>query len=221
MKCLQNTWSIISTQRLGTNIIIASICSATSLTSCFQDSCPRGLCPKEQQREAFGDSQPLIDLLKKGQPNFHSDKWNSPLWKISKPCQNLQKVSQLKSLSKHMLRYQNENTSSLGKSILEVIILIDSEDIWRSWIVVRDRHILKPLVHPQLNQQGNCFSFLSRHPDHHTKKLALSPQWASCLINNIGTYRHRKIKRASGRSDVTQVQDLFFSSVECWTLSWS
>lgn len=59
MKCLQNTWNIISTQGLGTNSKIACICSATSLASCFQNSCPRGLSPKEQQREAFGDSQPL------------------------------------------------------------------------------------------------------------------------------------------------------------------
>lgn len=95
-----------------------------------------------------------------------------------------------------MLHYQNENTFSLGKSISEVIILIDGGDLWRKSLVVRDKHISKWLIHPWLNQQGNSFSFLNQCPDHHKKTLASTPQRVSFLINNVGTERLRDCLKA-------------------------
>lgn len=117
---------------------------------------------------------------------LYSNEENSPLWE---KFQNLQKVSQLKSLSNHMVHYQNENTFSLGKSISEVIILTDGKDLWRKWLVVRERHF-KANGLSSIESTRKLFFFpkpVSRSS--HTQKLALSPQRASALINNVDTER--------------------------------
>jgi hypothetical protein len=133
---------------------------------------------------------------------FCADEWNTPIWEKFKTVLNIPKISQLKSLSNHMLHYQNENSFSLGKSISEVIILINSEDLWGKWLSIRHKYISNGLIHPQMNQQGNSFSFLKHCPDHHTQKTCINS--LESLFHDKQC-RHRKMKRLCGRTDVTQV----------------